>query len=166
MAYFNSTKNSSGNMTLIDRSLRIGFGLTIIFYTLHLSISGGENHALIKLLAMITVLTGIAGWDPFYSAYRKAISKMSNMETMIFSSGNISMPDRALRIGLGLTVIIASLQVPIGGTEAFPFVKLFATFIVLTGISGWDPVYEGMRRSISYLKNMKPRGYLAHLYSN
>ena len=166
MAYFNSEKNSNSNMTLMDRSIRIGLGLTAIIYTLHLSIIGGETYTLAKLFAMAVVLTGIAGWDPFYAAYRNAIARMSNMEVMTFSSGNISMPDRALRIGLGVAVLIASLQGPIGGIEAYPFVKLFATLIVLTGISGWDPLYAGMRRMISHLKNIKLRGYMPPSYSS
>ena len=110
----------------------------------------------------IVVLTGIAGWDPFYSMFHNIVSRMTNTESLTFSTGNISMPDRALRIGLGLAVIIVSLQGPIGGIEAYPFIKIFATAVVLTGIAGWDPFYATFRSIASRIWNMRLQKSLAY----
>ena len=77
------------------------------------------------------------------------------MEAMTFSAGNISGPDRALRIGLGLTALIFSLQGPIGSMESFFIIKMIATITVLTGIAGWDPFYAAYRNTASKINKMK-----------
>ena len=145
----------SDNMSFFDRGIRIGLGLTVLLGAMQVSMNGGDAYPIIKLFAATIVLTGIAGWDPFYEMSRNIMSRMTNMEIMTFSAGNISMPDRALRIGLGFTVLIASLQAPIGGSEAYAFIKLFATTVVLTGIAGWDPLYAAFRNIVSRFRSAK-----------
>ena len=155
MKNINTTNWTNENMSFKDQAIRIGLGLTVLFGAMQASINGGDAYAFTKLFATIVVLTGIAGWDPLYAMFRGAISRMTNIEMATLSVGNITMPDRALRIGLGFAVLIASLQIPIGGEEAYPFIKLFATIIVLTGIAGWDPLYAAYRKSASKLWNMR-----------
>jgi len=150
------------NMSFTDQAVRIGLGLIVLFGAMQASISGGDAYTMTKLFATIVVLTGIAGWDPFYAMFRGSISRMTKMEMVTLSVGNISLPDRALRIGLGLAVLIASLQIPIGGSEVFPFIKLFATATVLTGIAGWDPLYAVYRKAASKLWNMRLQKPLAY----
>ena len=145
----------SDNMSFLERGIRVSLGLAILLGTMQASITGGDAYPIIKLFATIVVLTGITGWDPLYAISRKIMSRMTNIEMVSFSTGNISMPDRALRIGLGLAILMASIQTPIGGPEAFPFIKLFATIVVLTGIAGWDPLYSAFRKASSKLWNIR-----------
>jgi len=155
MKNIKATTWSSDNMSFLDRGIRVGLGLTVLFGAMQASISGGDAYPMTKLFATIVVLTGIAGWDPLYAMFRGAMSRMTNIEMVTFSAGNISMPDRALRIGLGFAVMIAILQAPIGGPEAYPFIKLIVTIVVLTGIAGWDPLYAAFRNIASRFRSMK-----------
>lgn len=162
MAYFNETSTTGANIGTTDRIIRAGLGLAVIFGIMQSSINGADAYPIATLIATIVVLTGIAGWDPLYAIFRKVMSHMTNMEVMTFSTGNISMPDRALRIGLGLAVLIASLQGPVGTVEAYPYVKIFATLVVLTGIAGWDPLYSAFRSAASKIWNMRPNYSMSH----
>ena len=162
MKNFNASTLPSGNMSFFDRGIRIGLGLAVLFGAMQLSMNGGDAYPMTKLFATIVVLTGLAGWDPLYAMAQNIMSRMTNMEMMTFSVGNISMPDRALRIGLGMAVLIASIQAPIGGPETYSFIKLFATSVVLTGIAGWDPLYAGFRSAASKIWNIRLEKSLAY----
>ena len=155
MKNINTITLTNQNMSFTDQANRIGLGLTVLFGAMQASINGGDAYTITKLFATTVVLTGIAGRDPLYAMFRGAMSRMTNIEAVTFSVGNISMPDRALRIGLGFAVLIASLQIPISGQEAYSFIKLFATIIVLTGIAGWDPLYTAYRNLASKVWNMR-----------
>ncbi|MDH5259209.1 MAG: DUF2892 domain-containing protein [Gammaproteobacteria bacterium] len=165
MNYNEATAYSSGNISSLDRGFRISMGLAAIFTTLHLSITstGADSVAypVTMLLATMLVFTGMIGWDPAYAMYRKIVSRLTNIEAMTLSKGNISMPDRAIRIVAGMAILIAALETQLGGGDAFPFVKLFATLIVLTGIAGWDPLYSAFRSIMSYRWNSRPYGYMS-----
>ena len=160
MEYNQATAYSNGNIGAIDRGFRIFMGLAVIFSTLHLSITGNIAYPITTILATMIVLTGVIGWDPAYAIYHKVVSRIEAIEAISFAKGNISMPDRAMRITGGIAILIASLETPIGGDEAFPFVKLFATLVVLTGIAGWDPMYSAFRSIMSRRSSAKPYGYL------
>lgn len=170
MDYNDATAYSNGNIGALDRGIRISMGLAAILTTLHLSITstgaGSVAYPITMLLATMIVFTGMIGWDPTYAMYRNFVSRLENIEIKTFSRGYINMPDRAIRVVGGMAILIASLETPIGGEEAFPFVKLFATLIVLTGIAGWDPLYSAIRNIMSYRWNSRPyrnlsrRGYI------
>jgi len=161
-----ATSEMNREMSTVDRTIRIGLGGAVLFGALSASMHGAEAYSFTKLFAAIVVLTGIAGWDPFYAMIKNVASRMTNIEISTFSVGNIGMKNRALRIGLGLSVLMLSLQGPIGGMEAYPFIKIFAALVVLTGIAGWDPLSAMFRNTVSYLKNMKPRGYMTYMQSH
>lgn len=162
MTYFEATTRSIGNIGLLDRAIRVGAGLAILFATLHVSIDTGDAYPLTKLFATIVVLTGITGWDPFYALFRGIVSRMTNLEVVTFSTGNISLPDRALRIVLGTAVLVVSLQGSISALDAYPFIKIFAAMVVLTGIAGWDPLYSAFRSMVSNIKNIGNHKSLTH----
>jgi len=163
MANFNTNENATEIMSYTERGVRIGLGLAVLIGTLHFSVNGGDAYPLTKFFATIVVLTGIAGWDPFYAVFRKTMSRLTNMEAMTFSSGNIGVQDRALRIGMGLTVLIFSLQGPMGSMESYTLIKMFATTAVLTGIAGWDPIYAAFRNTVSKLSKIRVHRNLAFL---
>lgn len=77
---FNSRSN--GNIGLLDRGIRAGAGLAIIFASLHMMIDGVDLSPMFKIFGATLVLTAIAGWDPVYAAYRTIASRIS-------SAGNI-----------------------------------------------------------------------------
>jgi len=163
MRQYGDAPQSTGNMSLLDRLIRVGLGFSVLLLALHYSVHGTEAYPITKLFATIVVLTGIIGWDPVYALFQRIVSRLSYIEAMTFSTGNISMQDRALRIGLGLSVLVISLQGPFGGMEAYPFIKIFATLVVLTGIAGWDPFYSAFRSFASRVWRMrleKPMAYL------
>lgn len=88
---------------------------------------------------------------------------MTLSEATTRSSGNIGMLDRAIRAGIGMATIIASVHVSIKGAEAYPFIQMFATILVLTAIAGWDPVYAAYR---SAMRRLTFQEYMANRVGN
>lgn len=69
------TTRSSGNIGIMDRAIRVGIGLAASIAFLYASIEGNDAYPLFKLMAAALVLTGIAGWDPLYAAYRSVTER-------------------------------------------------------------------------------------------
>lgn len=161
MTYLEATTRSIGRIGFLDRAIRGGLGLAVLMATLHLSIDTGGAYPFIKIFASLMVLTSIAGWDPFYALFRSIVGRMTSVEAISFSEGNIGMVDRAVRIVLGLSILIASLQGSISDFDAYPFVKMIAAMIVLTGIAGWDPLYAAFRNLMTRIWHVKPYQYMA-----
>lgn len=156
MTHYEATTWSIGNIGFLERAFRAALGLAVLIAALHLSIENVTAYPYAMKFATLLVLSGIAGWDPFYAIARKMVMRMKQSEFMTFSIGNINMPDRLIRIFLGSTVLIYSLEVSPGNIEAYPFLKIFASLIVLTGIAGWDPLYAAFRsvlQKFSYFKS-------------
>ena len=148
---------NEGRIGFLERAIRGGVGLAVIMAALHLSIENVVAYPYLMLFATLVVLSAIVGWDPIYALARRMAGSMKQIESLSFSSGNIAMPDRVMRVVLGSAVLIYSLEVEIGGVEAYPFVKLFASLVVLTGIAGWDPFYSAFRSVIMRFSQYKPR---------
>jgi hypothetical protein len=70
-----------GNIGMIDRAVRITLGLAVLFGSLYVSVSSPVAYPLIKLVAAAVVLTGIAGWDPFYAAFRRLVESATGKST-------------------------------------------------------------------------------------
>ena len=88
MTHLEVTTRSNGNIGLLDRAIRTGVGLAVLFAALHMSIDGDDAFPLTKLFATIVVLTGIAGWDPFYAAFRTLVEKLRktrNIRSSLFN---------------------------------------------------------------------------------
>jgi len=75
MTNFKATKYPNDNMSLLNRGIRVGLGLAVIFGTLSHSINNADVYPMINLIATIIVLTGITGWDPFYATFRDIMSR-------------------------------------------------------------------------------------------
>jgi len=156
MTNFEVEALSKGRIGLFQRAMRAGIGLAIIMAALHVSVSDAIAYPYIMLFTTLVVFTGIVGWDPLYAVSRSMVSSMKHIEFNTFSKGNISVPDRVMRVALGSAILVYSLEVEIGGAEAYPFIKMFASLIVLTGIAGWDPLYAMFRSQ--YLRLKQPKG--------
>lgn len=155
MTLSEATTHSNGNIGMLDRAIRAGIGMAVIFASLHVSIKGVEAYPFIQMFATILVLTAIAGWDPVYAAYRSTMRRLTAQEYVSNRIGNIRLQDRAIRLGGGLTILFATLHFAVEGNEVYPVLKLFATFIVLTAIAGWDPIYAAYRSISERMKASK-----------
>jgi hypothetical protein len=61
---------SLGKVSKIDRITRVFIGLAILFGALFFSIDSNSAFPLTNILASAVVLSGIIGWDPFYTLFR------------------------------------------------------------------------------------------------
>ncbi|MCI0507448.1 MAG: DUF2892 domain-containing protein [Gammaproteobacteria bacterium] len=61
--------------------------------------------------------------------------------------GNLGIVERIVRVGFGYGLIVAVLSVS-APTQFVLLLPLIAIYPVLTGMFGWDPVYELVGRSI------------------
>lgn len=78
MTNYEISSRSSGDIGILDRAIRITIGLSVLFATLFASIGGPDAYPEVKLMAATIVLTGIAGWDPLYAAYRSTVARLNN----------------------------------------------------------------------------------------
>ena len=71
------------------------------------------------------------------------------------NSSNVESSESLTRIVVGLAVIIASINMAIIDSINLSYPILIGSFIVLTGIASWDPVYAFFRSVFSKNKNEK-----------
>ena len=90
MTQIEMSTRSSGEIGLIDRSIRIAFGLAVLFGALYASIDSVNAYPEIKIISAIVVLTGIAGWDPLYALYRTTMASLRRKNNSGQTSFNFS----------------------------------------------------------------------------
>lgn len=64
---------------------------------------------------------------------------MSNLQDQ--TSGNITVSESVLRIVVGIALILVTLDTAITNDLNLSYPMLIGSYVVLTGITCWDPVY-------------------------
>ena len=80
---------------------------------------------------------------------------MTHYEASSQSIGDIGYLDRAIRTGLGLAILMGALHVSIENAVAYPYLMLFATLMVFSGMIGWDPFYAAAKKMVSGMKRIE-----------
>lgn len=135
---------SSQNVGFMDRQLRAVVGtlmITIPMFTVTEAIGLWS----IVILAAIPVLTSaIIGWDPLYALMDKTthIPNEDDIQQRGWSIANIGIFDRAIRLGVGITMLYALLTMS-AMTVDMVF-TLMAIPLIVSAITAWDPIYAAL----------------------
>ena len=96
----------------------------------------------IPMLAAIPLLaTAIIGWDPLYAYLDKSsyVSNGEDIQQSNWSSANLGVIDRGIRMGVGLAMLYALLTMTT--MTAGMVLTLLAIPLIMSAIIAWDPVY-------------------------
>lgn len=132
------------NIGFNDRQLRMVIGTLMIAMPMF-AIPGTLGLWSISMLAAIAVITtAIVGWDPLYSLLGKTtyFTHEEEIQQRKWSYANIGIIDRAVRAGVGLTLLYALMTMSTMTTDmAF---ALMGIPLIVTAITAWDPIYATM----------------------
>lgn len=131
----------SQNLGFTDRQLRTVVGTLMITIPMF-AVTGTMGLWSILVIAAIPVLTtAIIGWDPLYALMEKTtyVACEEDIQQRNWSYANIGIIDRAIRLGIGVTLLYALLT--IGAMTADMVLTLMAIPLIASAITAWDPIY-------------------------
>ncbi|MBI3773094.1 MAG: DUF2892 domain-containing protein [Gammaproteobacteria bacterium] len=139
---------SSINVGSLDRIARLGLGALLIGIELSAGEPRGVN-VVMTLVAIPLIITALIAWDPIYALLGKRTATLRaqpmDLRTYHYRDANAGInmgwPDRFGRLGFGAALLSVTL-LGSGPVEWGVFTALVSIPIIMTGMLGFDPIYQ------------------------
>lgn len=132
MATDTGTIHKEGNITVIDRTIRVFVAIVMLGYPMVTETSPLDVLALLPLIAIYPMFTAIVGWDPIQFA--KETSELNEKTNLL------SAVSRIVLVGVGVMMILATLTSPGNFVGWYSLLALFAIVPVMIAIMGENPI--------------------------